>query len=447
MKTISYIFLLLLIVSCLKEEALPVVVDFEYRVIDNDFSIPVSIVFFNRTEGADQYEWRFEGANLTRSVDRNPGVINFNTKGIYAITLTATNIDGSTDSKTIDIKIDDPVIIDFKATNVVSTFPPATYKIDNLSTGANTYKWMFEGGTPATSNKENPGEVVFETPGEHQIFLEISNGRETYTMNTSVEVAPYLTSDFDFEINFDDDDYQIPATVKFNNTSVSATNYIWTFEGTNITSSTEKDIKVVFNSIGEKKISLTTSNGKDVKTSTKDITFFRNLNLREFKDVKLGINTAHQNNSIGSFYSISTREVYMREQLNTEIEKTIDLVFYGLNSGFVRNQFRSPDRLSDTPFDQLQNPKKTILVNAQELCTCPVALSSEQFDNMIDDSLLNTLEINTNDDLFFDDVMVPRIVLFKTQEGKKGAIKIKEYVEDGDNSYIQVDIKVQKEKR
>jgi hypothetical protein len=35
--------------------------------------------------------------------------------------------------------------------------------------------------------------------------------------------------------------------------------------------------------------------------------------------------------------------------------------------------------------------------------------------------------------------------LFQTQEGRKGAIKIKKYVEAGQESYILVDIKVQKE--
>ena len=447
MKKIAYILLALLFWSCLKEEAIPVVVDFEYEVIDNDFSIPVSIVFFNRTEGADQYEWRFEGANLNRSVDRNPGIIKFNTQGTHAITLTATNIDGSEDSKTLEIKIDDPVVIDFKATNMVSTFPPATYKIENRSTGANTYKWIFEGGVPATSSDQDPGEIVFDEPGEHQIHLEISNGRETYTMSTTVEVAPRLTSDFDFEINFDDDDFQIPAKVKFTNKSVSATEYTWTLQGANIISSNEKDIEVIFNRLGEQEITLTTGNGKDVKTSTQSITFFRNTNLREFKDVKLGINTAHQNNSVGSFFSTATREVYTQEQLSAEIEANIDLVFYGLNSTFVRNQFISPDQLSNTPFNAFQNPKSTVFINTQELCACPIAVTTQQFDEMTDDTVLKTLSIDADDDLFFDNTVLPRIVLFKTEEGKKGAIKIKNFVATGDDSYIVVDIKVQKEKR
>lgn len=433
--------------SCLKEEAVPVIVDFEYEVIDNDYSIPVSIIFFNRTEGADDYEWRFEGANISRSIDRNPGIIIFNKKGTHTISLAATNVDGSEDTKTLDIKIDDPVSIDFSVTNINNTFPPATYSISNDSEGANSFTWTFEGGEPASSTAENPGEIVFETPGEHQISLEVSNGRETYTKDTTVAVLPHLISDFNFEIDFKDDDYQIPAKVRFINTSISVTDYTWTFEGANITSSNEKNIEVIFNTAGEQQITLTAENGKEVKSKTQGITFFRNTNLREFKNIKLGINTTHQNNSIGSFFSITQRKVYAKEHVTSETESMVDLIFYGLSSTFIRNEFISPDLLSNTPFTSIQDPKKTIFINTQELCNCPIALTSQQFDEMEDDSMLNDLTIASDDNLSFNDSVIPRIILFKTQEGKKGTIKINQFIEDGDNSYILIDIKVQKETR
>ncbi len=447
MKNIGYILFIIVFWSCLKEEAVPVIADFEYEVLENDYSVPVSIIFFNRTEGADQYEWRFEGANLSRSIDRNPGIIKFKTKGTYTITLTATNIDGSEDTKTLEIKIDDPVTIDFTVTNLINTFSPAKYSIKNLSEGAHVFKWKFEGGQPSSATDQNPEEVLFKEPGEHVISLEISNGRETYTKSTSVTVAPYLTADFDYSIAFENDDFQIPAKVNLKNTSISATDYTWTIEGANITTSKESEVQLVFNTTGEQNITLTTSNGKETKTTTRSITFFENTNLRTFKNIKLGINTAHKNNTIGSFFSISTRKVYTKQQITTEIGKTIDLVFYGLNSTYERNQIVSPDKLLSTPFDVIKDPKKTILVNTQELCNCSMSLTPEQFDSMNDDTLLRDLSIDTDDNLYFDNTTVPRIILFKTQENKRGAIKIKEFINEGINSYILVDIKVQKEKR
>jgi len=44
----------------------------------------------------------------------------------------------------------------------------------------------------------------------------------------------------------------------------------------------------------------------------------------------------------------------------------------------------------------------------------------------------------------FDNSVVPRIVLFQTRDGRKGAIKIKQFVQNGAASYIVADIKVQK---
>jgi hypothetical protein len=45
----------------------------------------------------------------------------------------------------------------------------------------------------------------------------------------------------------------------------------------------------------------------------------------------------------------------------------------------------------------------------------------------------------------FDNSVVPRIVLFETEDGRKGAIKIKDFVVDGLNSYVLIDVKVMKE--
>jgi hypothetical protein len=45
----------------------------------------------------------------------------------------------------------------------------------------------------------------------------------------------------------------------------------------------------------------------------------------------------------------------------------------------------------------------------------------------------------------FNDAIVPRIVLFKKSNGVKGAIRIKQFVQNEQQSYVIVDIKVQKE--
>ncbi|WP_271782933.1 PKD domain-containing protein [Aquimarina algiphila] len=450
MKRIKYIIIIIFTIclfGCAKEEAVPVIVDFEFEVFNDDFSIPVQVVFFNRTEGGEEYEWTFEGGVPSRSVNRNPGVIQYDAKGTYNIELTATNQDGSVDTKVLEIQIDDPVLVDFEVTNLIDNFSPARYSIQNNSSGANSFSWVFEGGTPATSSNQNPGEVVFTEPGDHEITLEISNGRETYSQQKTITVAPFLVPDFDFEVAFEDDDFQIPARIQFQNNSISATSYQWEFQGATVLTSDEENPEIVFNQTGTKTIRLTSSNGKETKTISKEVSFFTNTNLRELNDIRLGINTAHNTNTIGSFYSINDRKVYSAQDITPAISERIDLVFFGLSNTFIVNRFTSPDDLSGTTFTALQNPKNTIFINSQELCGCAASLTVSQFDAMQDDTILNSLLITETPGGLqdFDDSVLPRIILFQTQEGKKGAIKIKSYVDDGQNSYINVDIKVQKE--
>ncbi len=446
-KRIANITVLFCLFGCVKEEAVPVVVDFNFDVFNEDFSIPVQIVFFNRTEGAEDYEWRFEGGSPSRSVNRNPGVITYNAKGTYEIELIGTNQDGSRDSKILEIQIDDPVVVDFEITNLIDNFSPAVYTFQNNSSGTNSYVWTFEEGTPSNSIDRNPGEVLFTEPGDHQITLEVSNGRETYELQKTVTVAPLLVSDFEFQPAFEDDDYQVPVRVQFQNNAISATSYEWSFTGANLSISTEENPEVLFTEPGMQTITLKASNGKDVKTIEKNIEVFANTNLRTFTDIKLGINTAHSANTVGSFFSISTRKVYTDTEVTNEIEKNIDLVFFGLNQTFTRNKFVSPDQLSETTFAPLQEAKNTIFINSQELCNCSASLTTQEFDAMQNDALLKNLSIEETPGGLqnFDRETVPRIVLFQTQEGNKGAIKIKDFVQGGQNSYILVDIKIQKE--
>ncbi|MEW7291729.1 PKD domain-containing protein [Aquimarina sp. 2304DJ70-9] len=451
MKKIVYILSIFSFLNCAKEEAVPVFADFEFEVFNDDFSIPVQVVFFNRTEGGEDYEWSFEGGVPSRSVERNPGVIQYNEKGVYSIELTASNQDGSVDTKVLEIQIDDPVIIDFEITNLIDNFSPASFTFQNNSMGADSYSWTFEGGTPASSNEQNPGEVVFIEPGEHTIRLEISNGRETYDLEKIINVAPFLIAGFDSEVAFVDDDFQIPVRIQFQNNSISATSYDWSFEGGTPRVSTEENPEVIFTETGVKTVTFRASNGKDTKTITQQFNFFANTNLRELKDIRLGINTAHSMNTVGSFYSVNDRKVYTKEEITSTptLGEGVDLVFFGLDDTFERNRFVSPDKIASDAvvFESLQNPKTTIFINSQELCNCSASLTSTQFDAMQTDALLKNLTIEETPGGLqaFDDMTVPRIVLFQMQDGRKGAVKIKNFVADGQNSYISVDIKAQKE--
>ena len=97
-------------------------------------------------------------------------------------------------------------------------------------------------------------------------------------------------------------------------------------------------------------------------------------------------------------------------------------------------------------FFPITEAKTTIFVNSQEICNCGLNFTEEEFNAMTNDTPLRALSIThsvAGAQAFTN--TLPRIVLFQTHDGRKGAIKIKQFVSKGaENSYILCDIKVQK---
>lgn len=446
-KVIFFIVTLFCIYACVNEVALPVNVTFSTKILDNDKTVPVKVKITNTTEGADTYSWTFEGATPSSSTNKNPGVITYEKEGTYVVKLEASNRDGSIDIKENEVIVKQAINIDFELVLLDNYFSPVEFKVVNTTIGATTYNWFFEGGIPNNSTEQNPNNIVFKTPGKHKIILKASNGDEEYTLEKTIEVLPFLLAAFNSSTSFDDDDYQAPIKLSLENKSVSATAYEWLFEGANITSSTKKNPEIIFDLPGTYAIKLKALNNKGEKTVSKIITVYENTNLRTFKNLKLGINTAHKNNIIPAFFSTETRKRYTQDQITNDIGSKIDLVFFGLNEEFIFNKFISSDKVQTLAFSPIPNAKTTKFINKQESCNCTTLVSVANFDTMVDDTILASLNVNETIEGLkeFDAIVKPRIVVFETADKRKGVVKIKEFVKDGVNSYIIIDVKVQKE--
>lgn len=450
-RKIPYIIALLLFTvytSCVKEVAIPVTTAFSIEVLNNDYSVPVKVRLTNTSKGADTYKWTFEGATPNSSTSKNPGIITYEKQGTYTIKLEASNRDDNSDVKEITIDVKATLKVGFETTTLTDTFSPVSVQLKNTTVGATNYQWTFEGGTPSSSSEKDPGNVVFATPGKHTITLKVGNELgEFLSEEKTITVAPYLVTNFDYQVAFDDDDMQAPVKIRTSNTSVSATKYEWTFEGGKPSSSSEKEPEVVFTNPGTYTITLKASNGKAEKTLTKKITVVQNTNIREFNDVKLGISSAHNTNTIGAFFSTQTRKVYTANEITDTIAPKIDIAFFGLNTNFSFTKFISPDAVQTTAFSVLTNATHTKFINKLETCKCGVSLSVNDFDAIKDDTLLRSLSITETQEGLqeFNNTVQPRIVVFETHDKRKGAIKIKRFVANGTNSYVLVDIKVQKE--
>jgi len=430
----------LLLSACLQEEVVPVAVRFDYQVINNDYSMPVAIALTNRTTGAENFHWTFEGGDPAASDDFSPGVVMFRQPGTYTLRLEAWSEDDR-QTKEITINVLDTVSINFTATVAVNNIAPVTLAIKNKTTGGTAYHWKFPGGAPASFTGYAPPAVVYHEPGDYRISLTVENGLELDSVAHTITVLPGLVPAFDIEPSFADADYEAPLRATLVNHSTGSLSWTWTTTGGQLSATQSEQSAIYFAQPGTYTVTLTADNGKESKSVSQTITVKPNTGLYTLTDIKLGINTAQT--TIGSFYATTLRRV-IRKSDPDSLQKYVDIAFFGLSAGFTYNAFLSPDKVQDYTFDALRDAQTTRFINTQELCACGLNMTDADFDQMTTDALLQGLTLPATDLQPFTDALVPRIVLFQTQDGRKGAIRIKAFQGDGPQSYIVVDIKVQK---
>ena len=229
------------------------------------------------------------------------------------------------------------------------------------------------------------------------------------------------------------------------NNTISATQHKWQAPGGTLSNSTDSVPTVTYSLPGTYTVTYKAGNGKDSATVTKNITVLPNTGLRTFANVKLGINTAQS--TLGVYFSTILRKVLLKGDVNASNGNKIDIAFYGLSESFNYNLFISPDSAQVWAFDAIPGGTATKLINSQELCGCGVNFTVANFDNVTTGTAFSSVPINvtTAGNTFFSNALVPRVVLFQNAIGKKGAVKIKQYVSAGQQSYIICDIKVQKD--
>jgi PKD repeat protein len=439
----ALLFFLLAFNSCKKETIIETKADFNYEIIDQNFTVPVKVSFVNNCTGAQNYEWTFEGGTPAKSNKKDPGIVQFDQAGDHKVKLRAWNDDNEA-TKEISVQLDSAVAIDFDPEVQTNEFSPVQVKINNKTIGANAYNWIFEGGLPSSSTVQQPPLVNFVDTGFHNITLTVSNGRTSFSKTKKIHVGSALIPDFSIVPSFEDNDGEAPLNAKLENTTVSGLSYTWSTTGGAIDNSTAEKPTIHFDNAGTYNITLTASNGKESKEVTRTIVVLPNKNLRTFTDVKLGINTAH--NTIGSFFSTSLRKTFKKDDDLSENGKHIDVVYFGLNQNFTYNKFLSPDSASAYTFGAIPQAMNNKVINASENCACGPIMSSSDFDNMVNGSVFQNYPINPSvaGKKQFTNTIIPRIILYQTNDGRKGAIKIKQYVSNGSQSYIIVDIKVQK---
>lgn len=169
------------------------------------------------------WNWTFTGGTPGTSTSQNP-TVTYATAGTYTVTLTVGNANG-----TNSITQTNYITVTTCSNPVASFTPSATslcegdcITINNTSTSASTYGWIFNGGTPSTSTSQNPGVICYSTPGTYTIQLIAANGFGADTISTTITVgtAPTVTASADTTID-------LGSTVTLTAVGSGSGNYAW----------------------------------------------------------------------------------------------------------------------------------------------------------------------------------------------------------------------------
>ncbi len=430
----------LILFGCAKEQEISVKLDFDINYENDSHQVPAKIKIKNLSQGIYEYKWLFLGAVVEHSTDVNPIVI-YKKSGNYEIKMTGIDSYGEEHVKTKKITIYDKLTALFSYDAIEDTASPLTLKMNNLSSGAMNYIWYFENGKPNYSTEKNP-EVVFTKVGKHKIKLLSINHKDTLSFEKTVTVTEGLTPSFKWTPDFKDN-YEAPVKIQIENTTTGAKKYEWFVKGAIPETSYEENPIFKFDKEGVYKVQLKVSNSKEEKLINKTINIKKSDNLLEFNNIKFGINT---NKADGFFFSSRLAKVLKNHEITAENGSLIELVFFGLNVDFQQNRFVSPSEVEKYVFDKIPNASQTLIINSQEYLSNPV--TTEFFETLSEGKQFDSIDIipNNNTNESFTKELLPRLILFQTQDGRKGIVKIKKYISKGENSYILTDIKIQKYK-
>ncbi|MDF2451100.1 MAG: large protein [Bacteroidota bacterium] len=182
----------------------------------------------NSTTGSTAltYSWNLNG---TPSTAVNPPPITFTTTGSFPITLTCTDNNSCSDTKTVTVNVANPAV---KA--LVKNFACFNKLFSVRDTSASSVtQWNFGDGTPVQSVfPPTTFNHVYSTTGTFTItattFLGSCFSTKTFTVNVEKATANF-TAVPPFSCSS-------PLTVSYTNSSTGASSYVWSFSGSTLTS-------------------------------------------------------------------------------------------------------------------------------------------------------------------------------------------------------------------
>ncbi|WP_338793081.1 PKD domain-containing protein [Bernardetia sp. MNP-M8] len=145
------------------------------------------VSFTNESTNATSYQWSAEGTSFS-STEENPK-FTFDTAGEINVKLVATGEGGTNETiQKVTVTASTPAPV--AAFSFTPENPKAGEEVTfiNESTNATSYQWSAE-GTSFSSTEENP-KFTFDTEGDINVKLVVSNSAGTSEQSTTVVIAP-----------------------------------------------------------------------------------------------------------------------------------------------------------------------------------------------------------------------------------------------------------------
>lgn len=130
--------------------------------------------------GTDERIWKTTNFGTSWTIDNSGG-----SSSLYRIRFTANGNGFACGSQGRILKMSPPLEADFTASATTICSGQTVNFYDNSTGSVDSWSWTFEGGTPPTSNLENPV-VTYNTPGTYDVSLTVTAG-SNYSTETKTD--------------------------------------------------------------------------------------------------------------------------------------------------------------------------------------------------------------------------------------------------------------------